>query len=148
MRPSNKGLIAEYEFLKECALRNWEVSRPEDPSLPYDFVVRYGRGGTFYSVQVKQASRSRSGNRTPNREVNFRRCVKGRAIKAKKRAYVEGDFDYLVVHDNGKLWLFPWEEISHIKSSLVVSAEKYRKFILNERNILRGNFKKTDLVLQ
>lgn len=123
MTPTQRGLIAEAEFLRWVFGRGLtDVCKPIEHDLPYDFLVYYPLSAAWLKVQVKSAYSCKRGR---SQEVNFRR---GRANK--RTAYKAGDFDCMFIFDakDGSRYWIPWDSLAKVKSCFVVSGKRFEGF--------------------
>ena len=109
-----RGTAAELAVAQGLLRRGYEVAAPLDPCCAYDLL--FPVDGVWKTVQVKSTSSGRV-------------WVRKRGKRDRKRAYEEGDFDYLaVVHQaSGEIWLMPWAAIDDA-TSLTIENQCWEEF--------------------
>ena len=122
MSKTTKGLISEGVFLQWSAQTLYQVCKPLEHDLPYDYIALDQLKCKWIKIQVKSAYNH---GKRKSMEVNFRR---GRSNK--RSAYTEGDFDYMFIFDqnnNSRYWI-PFMALKHLRSCIIITASKWDKY--------------------
>jgi len=133
----NKGLEgyqAEVYFEYKAMQNGVVLSRPTQPTTPYDYIANIDE--KLVKCQVKKARRDKRYNcwicelrRTRSKKIE---------MKAYPRLpYKEGDFDFLcVVIPDKDIYIIPWHEVSTKCNNITLAGgkrDKYLKFRNNWR---------------
>lgn len=120
-----QSIVSETAFISWATLHNFYVARPIFHSQPFDFVIKTADG--WKTVQVKTATWQveKKGERKSRRCLRLR--VKRCSGNGKRRAYEDGDFDYLFVVADNSYWFIPWSAIRN-QVALTLAGPKWSHY--------------------
>jgi len=119
---SYMGALAESQFTIFALEQGWEVAYPFLKTTPYDSLIRRSPEVPWETVQIKRAYYATNGTRKKKcLEVGLRR---NRDIK-NRRAYRDGDFDWLFCYHEEGRWFFPWDMIRGRRSCIQIGSPRY-----------------------
>jgi hypothetical protein len=115
------GAHAESQFIAFALENGWEVAHPFIKSAPYDSLIRRDPNEPWETVQIKRAYYAQSSTRRKKcLEVGLRR---NRDIK--RKAYKDGDFDWLFCYHEDGRWFFPWDMVKGRRSCIQIGSPRY-----------------------
>jgi hypothetical protein len=118
------GAHAESQFISFALEQGWEVAHPFIKTAAYDSLIRRAPDVPWETVQIKRAyyTGPRAGTRKRKcLEVGLRR---NRDMK-NRRAYRDGDFDWLFCYHEDGRWFFPWDMIRGRRSCIQIGSPRY-----------------------
>ena len=116
------GAHAEAQFISYALEQGWEIAHPFIKQVSYDALIRRDPEEPWETVQIKRAYFAKGRTRkTKCLEVGLRR---NSALK-NRRAYKDGDFDWLFCFHESGMWMFPWEKIRGRRSSIQIGSPNY-----------------------
>lgn len=120
----NTGVTSELFVAYKLSSKGFKVYFPFMTQSKADIVVE-DKLGNFIKIQVKTATKS-SANGNYFVQVRLGGC--GRTM------YTEGDFDYLAMVYENRIWMLPWDIVKD-KKSMSFSIFSDRKGCKKPRNI-------------
>ena len=119
---SYMGAHAEAQFTSFALEQGWEVAYPFIKTVAYDSLIRRDPKEPWETVQIKRAYFVSSGNRKSKcLEVGLRR----NRDQKRRRAYRDGDFDWLFCYHETGRWLFPWDMVKGRRSCMQIGSPRY-----------------------
>jgi len=122
-----QSIVSETVFISWATRRNFYVTHPIFHSQPFDFVIKTADG--WKTVQVKTATWQVTKRGAGKGGIRDRLKLKVQRYtgNGKRRAYQDGDFDYLFVVDGDSYWFIPWDAIKN-QVSLTLAGPKWSHY--------------------
>jgi hypothetical protein len=115
------GAHAEAQFISYALEQGWEVAHPFIKTVAYDALIKRDPNEPWETVQIKRAYYVKSSTRKNKcLEVGLRR---NRDVR--RRAYKDGDFDWLFCYHEEARWMFPWDKIKGRRSCIQIGSPRY-----------------------
>ena len=112
-----KGKISGAAVLLRMAIHGFEVYASMFDGDQFDWVIRCPGTKDLKKVQVKSAKGMKEG--LPTIDLSCSKAARTR------RRYKEGEFDFIIGYDlfTDTCYVWSWDEVSHLKSSVTICPE-------------------------